>query len=773
MKKLYLLVSFFCATLAISAQSKLDLLSRARLRNQKLELKQSETGKYNANVRKIKSVMGVPSSHTLGIIKLAEGATEEDLKAEGVNVLRCRYGFAFVSMPVGDVERIASLKGVRRLQLARPVKQNMKYARAATGVDKIHQGLGLPQAYTGKGVVCGIVDGGLDANHINFRNENGSSRIGFLAHLKANQYATSIDDAVIEKFYNRDEISDFTTDDNTTYHGTHTLGIMAGGYRGLSTVANAGDNGRATLDEEANPYYGVAYEADIAAACGDLMDLIIAYGVDYILQYAEYEKKPCVINLSLGSNSGAHDGKGVINQFFDLMAKECNAIICVSAGNEGDMKIALNKTFTSTDTELKTFIAGLDTDFGGETGTAYARYGNTLIYSDNDKPFEMQAVVFNKKRGAVAKRFSLTPTEENKGSGKYIVSSSDYAQEANDIIDNTFGRYFNGYIGIGWDIDQDNNRFYAIIDYMAINNTLTNADGNYEIGFIVKGSEGQRIYSYCDGQYSSLSNAGVEGWDDGMRNGSISDLASGNNILVVGSYNTSEGWGGLDSYVYKAAADIPTGEITYFSSYGTLIDGRNLPHICAPGASIISSSSSYFVNAGYTDNSALSAKVDEDGRTNYWGWAMGTSMASPHVAGAIALWLEADPTLTLNDIKDIVATTAIKDEAVRKADPVQAGAGKFDAYGGLKEVLRRAASGLGSITADRNRLVVSPAGERAFNVFLGGATELRTAVYDITGKAVMRKTTRGDEASVDMSSLAKGVYVINVNGCYSQRVVVR
>lgn len=778
MKKFYLMALMFSASLSISAQSTLDLLSRSQVRNQRLVLKRQEKGTFNEKMMKLKGVMGVPASHSLAIIKMAPGSTEDDLRAEGVNVLRSRCGFAFVSVPVDDVERVSSLKSVRRMQLARPVKQNMKYARAATGVDKIHQGLGLPQAYTGKGVVCGIVDGGIDPNHINFRNADGTSRVGWLAKLTQNIYATTVNDAVTEKFYRRDEIKNFTTDDNTSYHGTHTLGIMAGGYRGTSTVANENSNDKtATLTQEANPYYGVAYDADIAAVCGDLMDLIIAMGVDYIDQYAAYEGKPYVINLSLGSNTGTHDGKGVINQFFDAMAEEYDTKICISAGNEGDMKIALNKTMTAEDTEMKTFITGYNYDFGTGSGLTYTRAGSIEIYSADATPFDkIEAVVFNKSRGRIAKRFSIVPSADNQASPKYYVSSSEYQESDADIIDLQFAGYFDGYVGIGWDYnddDPDNKRFYALIDYMALNNNTSNADHNYELGFVVTGKEGQRIYAYCDGSYSQLGNEGVEGWDDGMYNGSINDMATGQSTLCIGSFNTHETYGGLDGGYYQTTAEIPTGEITNFTSYGTLIDGRNLPHVCAPGASIISSASSYYVSAGYAGNGDLTAKTEEDGRTNYWASMMGTSMASPHVAGAIALWLEADPNLTMAEIKDIIAQTAVKDEAVLKADPVQAGAGKFDAYEGLKEVLRRGTTGIGNVTADRNHLVVNATGDRSFNIFLGGATELRTAVYDITGKFIMRKTTKGDEASIDMSSLAKGIYVINVNGCHSQRVIVK
>ena len=74
-----------------------------------------------------------------------------------MNVMRHTLGFAFVSMPVDQVEKVAGLQGVRRLQLARSVQTKNKFARQSTGVDLIHSGTGLTKAYTGKNVVCGIV----------------------------------------------------------------------------------------------------------------------------------------------------------------------------------------------------------------------------------------------------------------------------------------------------------------------------------------------------------------------------------------------------------------------------------------------------------------------------------------------------------------------------------------------------------------------------------------------------------------------------------------
>ena len=425
MKRRFILVLSVLLAAAVQAQTTLDLVSRARLRQQRLAIKQEKKG--GVKTLSLKGVTPTTGTNVFGMIKLANGAGTDELTAAGATVLRSSHGFAWVTVPVGDVERIAALKSVKRFQLARPVKVKNDKARAVSGVDMLHAGTSLPQAYTGKGVMCGIVDNGIDANHINFRDADGKSRIGFLAQINANQSTG----AITEKFYSNDpadvkdakDITTFTTDDATTFHGSHTLGTMAGGYRGTAKVASGDMTNGITVANTANPYYGMAYNSDIAVGCGDLYDAVIAYGVQYILDYAQYKKQPSVINLSLGSNSGAHDGKGMINQYFDKVAKDLNAIICVSAGNEGDKKIALNKTFTATDNKVQSFLLGQDMS---AYGYGFLTYGNLEMYSNDNKPLEIQAVIFNKSRGRVVARYPLTVDLDNPGVGQYWVSSADY-----------------------------------------------------------------------------------------------------------------------------------------------------------------------------------------------------------------------------------------------------------------------------------------------------------------------------------------------------------
>ena len=766
MKNIFLLLLLMCQASLAMAQSKLDLQSQMRLSNLRMEQKQLKAGGVRRMPSMNNSMNTMPVGYTLGIVKMADNATESDLLQEGVNVIRSRHGFAFVTMPLEDVERVAQLNCVKRMQLAMPVRQSMNHARQASKVDLIHQGIGLPQAYTGKGVICAIVDQGMDPNHINFSDAEGNPRVKYLSNFSVNDYG----EIQLSYFNTPELIRSYTTDSYDNYHGTHTMGIMAGGYKGPVTLAEAGLNGTATVKTvDECPFYGVAYDADIIASGGVLYDAIIAMGVDDLLNCIYYEKKPAVINISIGKNVGPHDGTSMLCQFFDSCAVKDNAIICLSAGNEGDQKIAAHKLCTAEDNELKCFINGYD--YTEEEGNFYWRYGATTIYSDTDQTFDIQMVLYNKRRGVVARSYVMTVDASHMGTTQRWLSDEYFRQTETDVIDPIFGKYISGYIAVGIDYDTESKRFYATVDCNAIDNPETNGDHNYAIGFIAKGSEGQKLYAYNDYLGSFLSSNETAGWDDGNADGSISDIATGKYTIAVGSYNVSKQWAALDGIVYKPAySDLEEGGISPFSSYGTLVDGRNLPHICAPGAIITSSANHYCEVNNILMPSAILGRVD-DSRKDIYAWQSGTSMASPYVAGTIALWLEADPTLTVADVKDIIAATAFKDEMTVKANPVQAGAGKFDAYAGLKEVLNRSTSGINDLHSDSQTPVMTAAGHRQIRLFMAGAQKLHVAVYNMNGLCMYNSQSNGDETIVDLSRLAKGAYIISANG-KQQKIVI-
>ncbi len=738
------------------AQSKLDLGSRGLLRAGKAPVEFTKTSDGKTRVAAKTAAAETPALRAFITVTDADRASKA-LAEAGASIAGGRGAIIMAEFPETSLPAIEAIPEVKSIRLERTLDAKLDRAREATGIDKIHSGLDLPQAYTGKGVVCGIVDGGFDPNHINFLDENGTPRIGQFTYFRPTQSGD-----YVQEVHGRDYIHNIDTESDDTYHGTHTTGIMAGGYRGNLSVAVAKNAFEAEVNEMANPYYGVAYDADIAAAAGSMSDYHIALGVEDILNYAYTAGKPSVVNLSLGSNVGPHDGSSTICQYLDAVSKEDRVVFCVSAGNEGDLPIALNKTFTADDNSVKTCL------FPGTNMQGYPnlRYGQVYIYSNDSKPFEVQVIAVNKRRnGNVAWRGVLSGTTDGSTVSKYWVSSSEYQSADNDVIDPQFGKWFTGYIGIGSEIDPQNKRSYAVIDYMCWDNTTGNASGNYIIGFQITGEDGQRVDIFCDGVYNNFSGYGFEGFAEGSTDGTISDVACGHNYVVVGSYNTRDDWGSIDGGIYGYQNMFESGKISDFSSYGTLYDGRKLPTVCAPGAAIISSSNEYCLDAERAGDEVRQAVLEKNGRKYSWHQSVGTSMSTPLVAGTIALWMEADPSLNYEDVIDIIRTTAVKDEAVTSHDkPVQWGAGKFDAYAGLKEVLRRAAAGIGNIAADTDsRLTVAAAGDRAFTATVNGCDSFSATLYSATGAVAGTYRAAAGEIRIDAAGLPAGVYFLKAD----------
>lgn len=759
----YVTTLLLALSLTAQAQSALDLGSQAALR--RLRSNMPVTATLPDGTRHLAPARTTDVTPVMMIVE--DGVTNEQLEAEGLIVSARRGNFVFASVAIDDVERIAGLRMIRKMQLPRDVQQKTDRARAAVGVDKIHAGEGLPKAYTGKNVVTGIVDGGIDPNNISFDREDGTSRVEYLTHI----YSSNTSAAGYEmKEYNRETVRKFTTDDVTALHGTHTLNIMAGGYRGNVTMADQSSLIAGDIIEAPNPYYGMAPNSDIVASCGTLQDFFIAMGIESTLQYASYMGWPAVINLSLGSTTGPHDGTTVLSQYMKTVSDY--AIICVSAGNEGDLPIALNKTLKDNGNTVQSFIQPLSESVQTSNGTfKNLRYGQIYIYSNDSTPFDVKAVIYNTDRDLITfQQASVSASQA--GNAVYYISSEEFRQSETDKLHNNM-TVFNGYLGVGAQLDPYSKRYYAIVDYYLYDNTAKNK-GQYIPGFIVTGKDGQRIDCFCDGTWTVMNGYGKEGWLDGSRNGSISDMACGDGIIAVGAYNTRLSYNSLDgkSYNYPAPTFMD-GDVSSFSSYGTTITGKNLPHVVAPGTTVISAiSEPYTTNSDFGSYTAYQqAKTTVGKKTYYWQQQIGTSMASPVVAGAIALWLEADPNLTTEEALDIIAQTATRDEAVQNstADPVQWGAGKFNAYAGLKEVIRRTAI---DGTQTDPRLLVRQEGNRIFNIFLGGATSLDTRLFDISGRELIASSTTGDETTIDASALTAGVYILRVNN-HTQKLTIQ
>ena len=737
-----LIFSSAASALAVGHNA-LDLQSRVSLRREALK------PAARKKISKINKDQAAKQDLSYGFVWVSSEQEVLEFKKAGGQILSRRGNILLAEMPTDSVESIAAIPGMKRVQLARPMDMKMDRARSLSGIDKIHKGTDLPQSYTGKGVITGIVDSGVDPNHINFQDADGGTRIKHFTYIRPSKDGRDM----VVSIYEPDQLSNFTTDDPTSYHGTHTMGIMAGGYKNKIKIGDGLDKGGTTTTR--NPYYGVATGSDIVASCGQLNDMFIAYGIEYMAEYAYKQQKPLVVNLSLGSNLGTHDGLGVMSQYLDAMSKQDNILFCISAGNEGDMNIALNKTFAAEDTVVRTFIR--PTVF--TTADKTIRYGQIEIYSNDSIPFDTQLVMWNTKRNRAALRMGAEGSPD--AIGHYWVSSKDYATTDADIISPELAKGFQGYVGFGSLLDEVSGRYITIVDYMTFNDSTYNNNNQYLLGLEIKGKPGQRIDAYCDGVYTDLSSYEIDGWQSGSTDGSISDMACTKSALAVGSYNVRNDWFSLDGYKYGYDNYFVGNGVSEFTSHGLLPDGRRLPHLCAPGATIISSTSTPFVMDGQNGIGPAYLQGCTTDEQYFWEHMVGTSMASPVVAGAVALWLEANPKLTPEEIKEIAISTCSKD-ADYDANNLRWGAGKFDAYAGLKKVLSDL-SAINSPEADTIRPIVEMHGKFVV-VFMAGASETECTLFDMIGREVASSKSVGSDASLDCSSVPSGIYVLKVNG---------
>ncbi len=722
---LWLIIAIFCSV-SVTARNKINFNGP----NQLVDIEEN-----------LRSRSGECSPLIEAVVTMNQGWSDENFdKFDARIILNAMSDMLLIEIPADRIRDFSELPEVNYVEFGNEYHLMMDFGRPGSNVTQIQAGFdlnGLDVSYTGNGVVTGLMDNGIDPNHINFINEDGSLRVKRAYDFNLGK------SAVTER-----EIKRFTTDDAKESHGTHVAGIMAGSYnREGDYVYMTSPIGGSPVSVNGNvPYYGVAIGSDIVMSGGVLTDGNIMKGVQNVIDYANTIGLPAVVNLSLGSNDGPHDSSTSLNRFLSEKGKE--AIICLAAGNEGDSKMFVGKKFTQDDVELKTFIlnnvsSGVD------------------IWTNGPDPVEVSVLMVrrtNQRATAVA-----------------TVSSAGQSVTAGDL----FTANMSGTCRLRSEVNSLNNRYHV-----AMSGTFEpkTAGSSYNVAVSVKGKVGQEVFVYGYGdEYTSFTSNAVSGYTDGTTDGTISDLACSDNVVVVGSYNTRTSWPVFAGrYSYKS--EFVVGEMSPFSSFGTSYSGIELPTISAPGAAIISSFNRYETNTKDASwiNENTTAKVTASvGAVNYWGRMQGTSMACPYVSGTMALWLEADPTLDVKTITEILKTTAVKpDASLSDIQKKQWGGGRLDALAGIREVLRRKAeAGIDGVVADAGGYVITPAGDRGYNVVVDGADRLVARLYNMQGVAVAETVGRGGELTLDAAGMAPGVYILAVEASnaapISRRVLLR
>ncbi|MDR0419523.1 MAG: S8 family peptidase [Prevotellaceae bacterium] len=691
---LFILLVLFFAGGSIAQASKLDLNVRRLLQEKPKQslskiLKSGEKDEY------------------VNVFVRFSGELDEDLLMLLDATVQTKVdGIATVYLPKDNVAEIAQISNVEFISIGGKVHKTLDISNTAINADSVHQGLGeLRQAYSGDGVIVGVCDFGLDFTHPMFFDENGNTKIKRVWNQKDEMGTKPSGFAYGSEYQTADQLQAKQTSNREDTHGTHVTGIAAG---------SGGKLGK---------YKGIASSADIVFveikedeyATRNIID-----GINYIFKYAESVGKPAVVNLSLGTHHGPHDGTSDFDRMLDELVGE-GKVVVGSAGNEGDKNVHAQYTFTGNKQTIKTI----------PTVDASENYTVAEVWGDVDYDFDWTVEVWNKS----------TKTKVTSVSVPFKSTSS------RGFIDQTYNVESKATITL---------KGYSYPKTMQINNRgwlqiyIENSNKNsYAVALVIRSRSAVEntvhMWNGVNLDFETLNSK--DNWIGGNSNYSIGEIGgTSKQIITVGSYNIRE-----------ASA----GNVSYFSSKGPTLDGRRKPDILAPGWTVISSLNSFCPDL------LPSECIDKEPITGHcYRYMGGTSMSSPMVTGTVALMLEENPLLTPNTIKGLLCKYATLDQYIQSLSPNIRGYGKLNVNQTIVNIDDRDLPVSVKIDYVKNqsiavKIVPNP-NQGLFKIQVeeeGG--DMKVDVYDMVGVRIHSNTV-GYNQEINLGNIKPGIYFVKI-----------
>ena len=642
---LFAIIACSCALLS-SAHNKLTSSAQ-------LSLLQKQTAQYDSNGKKIKAIDASPVIRLVVEVDSKDAAsTFAQIREAGGTVLSKLGHQAVISIPTDKVDGLIAIDGVKRVDATNKGELKTDVSLVETGVSLIDGTTpGIEEVYTGEGITICLIDGGFDFQHPAFKDAEGNTRLRCV-YLPSNdsghKFIIEDDEAgTIEYpgsvFDTPELIATLTTDTEKRAHGTHTAGIAAGSRSPLG-------------------FGGMAPDADIVLVSieGESKGDVNEIAFQFVAHYAQQIGTPVVLSASMNSHNGPHNGTGTMPELIDEVS---NYVIPVlSVGNEGSQDVHIYKAFDEENSSMKAFLTRaipfIDEDGSTSRVVASVVRGysrNTL--SENDA-LSVQIGMVNRSSGEIVwqtEPCTITPTQEC-----YIDIESD--------DDEILGEYLHG-------------GFVLIYGKVADGklDLLTAAQGvlSQRLPFFISLSSSSPIEVDLWETTGGFDNIEMDGYTYGDSEFSCGDWTSTPNVISVGNYVANTTGRLYTGAVTDGSMIYTLNDISITSSHGVSLNGVAQPTVAAPGTNVVSS-----INH-YNCDKEIAETMQWQGYP--YGDMSGTSMSCPTVSGIIALWLQADPTLTLNEIKEVLAATSRNDEFTA-VNPIKWGYGKIDAAAGIEYI---------------------------------------------------------------------------------------
>jgi len=680
---------------------------------------------------------GVRADRLGVLVRTRAGSVDLSAAGEGVEVITTAGEVVVARVTLDGLRRLARLPEVVYIEAGWRLAPELDRSVPAIGADRLH--LGEPPL-RGEGVLIGSVDTGVDYEHLDFRaDEDGDgfeerSRILYIW----DQTQTETESGSGSGDGDRDRDRPFGTE----YTRAEIEAELAGGQE-LALVRQRDESGHGTHllgiaagdgSSSQAGYVGVAPEAELIVVKTTFYTGDVVAGVDYIFSKARELERPCVVSLGLGGHFGPHDGTSNLDlALVSLLGP--GQVIVVSAGNEGDERVHISG-------ELRYPGDALQFDFLPAEETVYLNF-----WYPGEAGFALELE---------------TPVTATRGLSQVVRAAP------------------------GELVIQETPAGTVSIDNASGGPNPNN--GDKQIGVLLEGVKpGQPwrlrlIAEYGSGRFDGWPGLASMGeFPQGDSELTISEPGDAEGLITVGAYTTRYEWRSITGGEYHFRGASPAGQIAPFSSRGPTRDGRRKPDLAAPGTAIISSLARGSELAGLPELCA------PDG---VHAVSQGSSLAAAHVAGTVALMLQAGaeagvhlyPEEIAEKLREAAGEWADTEEDLPEPELVW-GAGRLDAALGV-QLIRLSLPEAGA--RPEIRASANPASERIYFTYSvpPGAEEVKLIIYSVVGKPVFtaaldpqRERFAWDLVDDEGEPLPNGlyIYVIIADGVRSKlhRLVIR
>ena len=633
---------------------------------------------------------------------------------------------AIVEVPVSRLEELVERDEVMRVEANERASLTTDTTASIIGADKCYVADGGHPAYTGEGIIVGVMDVGFDLTHPIFYDATHSSyRVGALWDMLAPDGDGMM--PVGRTYKGRAALMGlgYTTDSQLMQHGTHTAGIVASGHETYRGIAYGSE-----VCLVANVVTG--HESLIAKNCEEMYTSATdALGFKYLFDYAEEAGKPCVVSFSEGYAPYMDQDDSLYSEFLGKLQGP-GRILVSSAGNENNQQTYYEKPV------------------GMEAAGAYISTSSkksAFYRMKSNGPMTMRLCAY--------RNGSVTPTDE------YSLRSED-ALGGKAVNDTLFLDSDTCAILVYKD---DRNMTGEDLYFFSVscNKNITQLP---PLALIAEGADSRvEVFGSTSSYFTNKSvdtrwNSAVKGRNvmaPGCFPTALCVGATTHRLLVTNYQGNPITW--TTATVKGLRAD--------YSSTGPTMSGQTKPDVLAPGTNVVSGYNSRYMESHPIQKNSQAFVTTINGREYAWGINSGTSMATPVVAGTVALWLQADPSLTRDDVMDIISVTSRKIDQTATYPNSLDGYGEIQAHAGLIEVLRRKVTGLDELSYNPPQKVRASAvgGMLRLSLSRPSSAPVRLRLYAVNGILLKEEMLPSyqDSYTIPLPPQAHGVVILQLN----------